>query len=409
MIINEKIIKAEQNLKTQFAELEEIALYNQNKVINAFKEHNIALRHFVGSTGYGYDDTGRDTLAKVFAAAMGAEMAIVSPYMAGASHALKIALYGLLRPNDTLLSITGKPYDTLDEVIWGEGNGSLKDFGVNYTQVELLDNGEFDLKTIEIELKKQPKVVYFQRSRGYSSRDSLSVDKIAEIISFVRQFSKDSFVFVDNCYCEFVEKQEPTDVGADVIVGSLMKNPGGGIVPNGAYIAGTERAIDQIAGSFTSPSIKLEVCSYEQGYRLFYQGLFMGPHITLQALKSSMLFGKVLGDMGFETLPKPGAKLTDITRSIILNTKENMVAFCKAIQHASPVDSFVDPIPYPMPGYTNDVVMAAGAFVQGSSIELSCDGPIKPPYTIYMQGGLTYEHCKLALNECLSELENMSK
>lgn len=409
MIINNKIIEAEKSLAKQFAELEEIALYNQNKVINAFKENYVALRHFAGTTGYGHDDVGRDTLAKVFAASVGAEQAIVSPYMAGASHALKIGLYGLLRPNDTLLSITGKPYETLDEVIWGEGNGSLKDYGVKYKQIELTEDGDFDLAAIEQEVKKNPKVVYFQRSRGYSSRDSLSVDKIAEIIAFVRHFTKDAYIFVDNCYCEFVDKKEPTDVGADVIVGSLMKNPGGGIVPNGAYIAGTARAIDQIAGAFTSPSIKLEVCSYEQGYRLFYQGLFLGPHTTLQSLKSSMLFGKVLGDMGFETLPKPGQKLNDITRSIILNSKENMVAFCKAIQHASPVDSFVEPIPYAMPGYTDEVVMAAGAFVQGASIELSCDGPIKPPYTIYMQGGLTYEHCKLALNECLSELEKMAK
>lgn len=409
MTINNKIIKAEQDLQQQFAELEEIALYNQAKVMRAFKENNVALRHFVGSTGYGYDDAGRETLARVFASSVGAETAIVSPYIAGASHALKIALYGLLRPNDLLLSITGKPYDTLDEVVWGEGNGSLKDFGVKYKQIELNDKGDFDLEAIEPELKKNPKIVYIQRSRGYSQRDSLSVERIGEIITFVRQFAPDTYVFIDNCYCEFVEKQEPTDVGADVIVGSLMKNPGGGIVPNGAYIAGTEKAIDLIAGSFTSPTIKLEVCSYEQGYRLFYQGLFLGPHTTLQALKSSMLFGKVLGDMGFETLPKPGAKLNDITRSIVLNSPENMEAFCKAIQHASPVDSFVDPIPSYMPGYTSEVIMAAGAFVQGASIELSCDGPIKPPYTIYMQGGLTYEHCKLALNECLTELESLSK
>lgn len=409
MIINEKIIKAEQELANQFAELDEIALYNQNKVMNAFKENNVALRHFVGSSGYGYDDAGRETLARVFAASVGAETAIVSPYIAGASHALKIALYGLLRPNDYLVSITGKPYDTLDEVIWGEGIGSLKDFGVNYKQIELNDEGDFDIKAIESALKLNPKVVYIQRSRGYSQRDSLSVERIGKITAFVKNMLPNTYVFIDNCYCEFVEKQEPTDVGADVIVGSLMKNPGGGIVPNGAYIAGTEKAIDQIAGAFTSPTIKLEVCSYEQGYRLFYQGLFLGPHTTLQALKSSMLFGKVLGDMGFETLPKPGAKLNDITRSIVLNSPEKMVAFCKAIQHASPVDSFVDPIPSAMPGYTSEVVMAAGAFVQGASIELSCDGPIKPPYTIYMQGGLTYEHCKLALNECLLELENMSK
>lgn len=406
MIINEKILKAEKLLEPKFRELEEIALYNQNKVIEAFKEYNIALRHFVGSTGYGYDDIGRDTYAKVFAKALGAEEAIVSPHIAGASHALKIALYGLLRPGDIMLSVTGKPYDTLHEVVWGEGNGSLKDFGVIYEEIDLKDN-EFDIDAIKSSLTKKPKVVYFQRSRGYSSRDSLSASRIGDIIKIVREISPDSLVFVDNCYCEFVEKQEPTDFGADIMVGSLMKNPGGGIVPNGAYIVGTAKAIDLAAGSYTSPTIKLEVGSYEPGYRLFFQGLFMGPHTTLQALKSSMLFGKVLRDMGFETLPKPGELPTDITRSIILNSKDNMVAFCTAMQHAAPVDSFVDPIPYPMPGYNDEVIMAAGAFVQGSSIELSCDGPIKPPYTIYMQGGLTYEHCKLALNECLIELEKL--
>ncbi len=404
--INKKIIDAERALTEQYKYIEDIALYNQDKVIKAFKNNNVALRHFVGSTGYGYDDLGRDKLAQVFAEVFDSEMAIVSPYIAGASHALKVALYGLLRPNDLLLSISGKPYETLDEVIHGDNIGSLKDLGVKYEQIELEENG-FNKDAISLALAKKPKVVYLQRSRGYSSRDSLSIDVIEDIIKFVRTYTKEAFIFVDNCYCEFVETKEPTSVGADVIVGSLMKNPGGGIVPTGAYISGTSRAIDLIAGSFISPSLKLEVGSYEPGYRLYFQGLFLGPHTTMQALKSSMLFGKVLGDMGFETLPKPSQKLNDITRSIVLNSEDNMVAFCRAIQHACPVDGFVDPEPYDMPGYTDPVIMAAGAFVQGSSIELSCDGPIKPPYTVYMQGGLTYEHCKLALNDCLKELENI--
>ena len=403
MKINDKIILAEEALKTQFKKLEDIALYNQNKIMNAFQNNKVALRHFVGSTGYGYDDIGRDTLAKVFAECVGAQQAIVSPALAGASHALKVALYGMLRPGDTLLSITGKPYETLDEVIFGNPNkdiGSLKDFKVSYQQIEL-NGSDFNYDEIEKQIKQNPKLIFIQRSRGYFWRDALSIEKIEKIINFIRKFNKSSYIMVDNCYCEFTQTKEPTDVGANIIVGSFMKNPGGGLAPNGAYIAGDSDCIDWIAGAFTSPSLKLEIGSYEAGYRLFFQGLFMAAHTTLQALKSSMLFGKVLQDIGYKVLPKAGEDLYDITRSIELGNKEDMIQFCKAIQHSAPVDSFLIPEPCEMPGYKDPIIMAAGSFVQGASIELSCDGPVKPPYIIYMQGALTYEQAKLALNKCL--------
>lgn len=404
MNINPKIIQAEKALQPQMQKLEEIALYNQDKIMQAFQDNRVALRHFVGSTGYGHDDVGRELLSRVFAQCVGAQSAIVSPALAGASHALKVALYGMLRPNDTLLSITGKPYETLDEVIFGvpdKDNGSLKDFGVKYSQIDLLDNGEFNYDEIIKQAKLNPKLIFIQRSRGYFWRDALSIEKIKNVITKIREVNKTAYIMVDNCYCEFVEKQEPTDVGANIIAGSFMKNPGGGLAPNGAYIAGDDDCIDWIAGAFTSPSLKLEIGSYEPGYRLFFQGLFMAAHTTLQALKSSMLFGKVLQDAGYKVLPKAGEDLYDITRSIELGSKEAMYQFCKAIQHSAPVDSFLTPEPCDMAGYKDQVIMAAGAFVQGASIELSCDGPVKSPYIIYMQGALTYEQAKLALNKCL--------
>ncbi len=403
-MIDNRIYLAEKKLVSQFEKLDDIALYNQNKILQTFQNHHIALRHFVGSTGYGHDDIGRDALCRVFADCVGAESAIVSPTLAGASHALKVALYGMLRPGDTMLSITGKPYETLDEVIFGkegEDIGSLKDFGVKYLQVDFTEDGEFDFDKIIEYAKTNPKLIFLQRSRGYFWRDALSIARIKDVIDRIRQVNKTSYIMVDNCYCEFVEKLEPTDVGANIIAGSFMKNPGGGLAPNGAYIAGDNKCIDWIAGAFTSPSLKLEIGSYEQGYRLFFQGLFMAAHTTLQALKSSMLFGKVLQDVGYKVLPKAGEDLYDITRSIELGSEQDMIQFCKAIQSAAPVDSFLTPEPCEMAGYKDPVIMAAGSFVQGASIELSCDGPIKPPYIIYMQGALTYEQAKLALDKCL--------
>lgn len=403
----EKVIKeSEAQLKDMFAKLEDVALFNQEKVIASFQKNKIALRHFSGTTGYGYDDVGRDTLNQVFADIFGAEAGIVSTLITCGSHALKIALYGLLRPNDTMISITGKPYDTLDDTIFGKQDsdiGSLKDFGVKYEQVNL-KNGKLDYLEIIKAAKKNPKILYLQRSKGYEDRDALSVVVIEDIIKEIRKVNTTSIIFVDNCYGEFVEKQEPTDVGANVMVGSLIKNPGGGIAPSGGYMVGDKKCIDLIASAHTSPSLGLEVGSNEFGYRLLYQGLFMAPHTVLQALKGSALIGTALEKLGYTVTPKANEKMYDIIRSIRFNKKEELINFCKEIQFNSPVDSYVTPEPWDMPGYNDQVIMAAGTFVQGASIELSCDAPIKEPYILYLQGGLTYEHVKIALKNCLKTL-----
>lgn len=403
----EKVIKDSENkLKPLFEELEDVALFNQEKVIKAFQKNRVALRHFSGTTGYGYDDVGRDTLNQIFADVFGAESGIVSTLITCGSHALKIALYGLLRPNDTMISITGKPYDTLDDTIFGKKDadiGSLKDFGVKYNQINL-KNGKLDYPEIIKASKTNPKILYLQRSKGYEDRDALSVLVIKDIIKEIRKVNTMSIIFVDNCYGEFVEKQEPTDVGANVMVGSLIKNPGGGIAPSGGYMVGDKKYIDLIASAYTSPSLGLEVGSNEFGYRLLYQGLFMAPHIVLQALKGSALIGTALQGLGYKVTPKADEKMYDIIRSIRFNKKEELIDFCKEIQFNSPVDSYVTPEPWDMPGYNEQVIMAAGTFVQGASIELSCDAPIKEPYILYLQGGLTYEHVKIALKNCLKNL-----
>jgi len=399
-----KITEIEQKNRKMFAYFEDIALFNQEKVLKAFQKNKVAGRHFAGTTGYGYDDVGRDTLAKVFADVFGAEKAIVSPLFTCGSHAISTALFGLLRPGDVLLSVAGKPYDTLDETIFGkegENNGSLKDFGVQYTQVDLKD-GVLDEKTIlRAVSEKKPKVVYLQKSRGYAWRNSISVAEMAKLFTKIRKIDANCFIMVDNCYGEFTEKQEPIEVGADVAVGSLIKNPGGGLAPTGGYIAGTTRAIDLIAGRFTSPSLGLAVGSYENGYRNFYHGLFLAPHTVLQALKGTLLIGTVMESLGHEVFPASNQKTFDIVKSIQMKSKEELIKFVQMIQKLSPVDSFAVPMPWAMPGYTDEVIMAAGTFVAGSSIELSCDSPIRKPYIAYLQGGLTYEHAKLVALELL--------
>ncbi len=402
--INKLIVECESMIKPQFEEIERISLVNQAKVLGAFKKLKIALRHFSGTTGYGYDDIGRDTLCDLYASVFGAEKAIVSQNITCGSHALKVALYGLLRPGDTLLSVTGKPYDTLDETIFGTtiDNGSLKDFGIKYEQIDLL-GAKLDSAKILEAAKKNPKVIYFQRSKGYAWRDAMSVKEFGDMFKAIRKVNKSSIIMVDNCYGEFVEEQEPSDVGANVVVGSLIKNPGGGIVATGGYIVGDRDAIDMIASSYTSPSLKLEVGSNELGYRLIYQGLFLAPHTVSQALKGSLLIGAVMTKLGYDVMPKVDSKMYDIIRSVKFNKKEELIAFCKEIQANSPIDSYVTPEPWAMPGYTSEVIMAAGTFVQGASIELSCDAPIREPYILYLQGGLTYEHVKLALIGCLEK------
>ena len=404
MKIDERIIQAEKELEQDFKRAEEIALNNSNKILQAFRNNRISANHFYGSTGYGFDDLGREKLAKVFADSFGAEAAIVSQAISCGTEALTTVLYGLLRPGDVMLAITGKPYDTLDQTIFGmegEDNGSLKDFGVIYRAVEL-KNGSFDEEKILEAVKENPKMIYIQRSCGYLLRKAIRVKQLEDIIKKIREVNKTSIIMVDNCYCEFVEEKEPTEVGADVTAGSLIKNPGGGLVSNGGYIAGKKKYIDLIAGRFTSPSIKTEVGSFENGYRLMYQGLFVSPHTVLQAKKGSMLIGKVMKNLGYK-LVDDSNDMADIVRSIYFENRDDLISFCQSVQHMSPVDSYVTPIPSPMAGYDNDIIMAAGCFVQGSTIELSCDSPLKKPYVLYIQGGLTYEHVKLALNDYLQK------
>ena len=410
MQFEEKIIKtvqdAESRCRDSFAKLEQIALENQNKVLDAFRNNNVGQRHFAQTNGYGYDDIGRDTLCRVFAEVFGAESAIVSPLIVSGTHALTIALYGLLRPGDEMLAVSGAPYDTLKEVILGEGNGSLKDFGVSYRQVDLV-NGAFDYDAIRNAINDKTKLVFVGRSRGYEWRDALDVREIGKMAKFVKDIKSDVIVMCDNCYGEFVDTIEPTQVGADIAVGSLIKNIGGGIAPSGGYVVGKKQYVDQVAYRLTSPSIGMEVGSYAYGYREFYQGLFLAPHVTMQAIKGSILFGEVFDSVGYKTMPRPGSDCKDIIRSIMLDTEEELIAFCRAVQKASPVDSNVTPFPWDMPGYEHQVIMAAGTFVAGASIELSADSPIKKPYIAYLQGGLTYEHVKIAAMYCLqSVLEN---
>lgn len=393
-----KIDKIEKKLTRIYSYFDEIALINQEKVLKALQENKIATRHFAGTTGYGYDDIGRDCLGKVFASVFGAESAIASPHITCGSHAIAIVLFGLLRPGDTMLSIAGKPYDTLDETIFGvegENRGSLKDLGITYKQVDL-KNDELDFKKIISDLKElQPKMVFLQRSRGYNWRNAISIDDIEKCVQVVKKYSLNSILVVDNCYGEFVAEKEPTEVGADVIVGSLIKNPCGGLASTGAYIAGKQKYVEMISYRLTSPSLGTEVGSYEKGYREFYQGLFLAPHIVCQAIKGAYLIGEVLADKGYEVMPKSNEVAGDIIKSIKFNDESAMISFIQDIQKFSPIDSDAVPMPWDMPGYLDPIIMAAGTFVSGASIELSSDGPVKPPYVAYFQGALTYEHAKL--------------
>lgn len=395
-------------LAPRFAALDETALFNQEKVLNAFRKNAVQARHFIGTTGYGYDDTGRDTLCAVFADALGAESAVVSPSITAGTQALALMLFGVLRPGDLLLSVSGKPYDTLTDVISGENCGSLKEFGVDFEQIALKFEGlkpVFDFEAIEKALKRRfVKVVFVGRSRGYEWRSAVSVGQIGEMIAFVKKISPDTLVLVDNCYGEFVEKAEPTAVGADLIAGSLIKNIGGGIAPTGGYIAGRKELTELVGKRLTAPSLGMEVGSYEGGYTRFYQGLFLAPQVTKNALKGAFLFAKAYEKVGFDTLPRANMPAYDIVTSIKMNSAKQLTDFCEVIQSVSPVDSNVVPVPWAMPGYQHDVIMAAGAFVQGASIELSADAPIKEPYIVYVQGALTFEHAVIAVRETLQKV-----
>lgn len=403
------IKQCEIELKDQFSRLDDIALYNQEKVLDAYKNQSIQARHMFGTTGYGYDDIGRDTLCRLYADIFHAESAIVSPNIVSGTHALTLMLFGVLRPGDKLLAISGMPYDTLTDVILAENKGSLRDFGVKFDKIDLKTNPdltpEFDRESIKNALENEPiKAVFLARSRGYSLRQAISVEKVGEIIAFVKKISPKTLVLVDNCYGEFVEKIEPTDVGADLIAGSLIKNIGGGIAPTGGYVAGRADLVEQVSYRLTAPSLGIEEGSYVYGYLPYYQGLFLAPSAVKNALKGSLLFAKVYTKLGFETLPRADMQPYDIVTSIKLGSADKLIDFCSAIQEISPIDSNVKPMPWDMPGYQDQVIMAAGAFVQGSSIELSADSPIKEPYIVYVQGGLTYEHAYLAVLHTLETL-----
>lgn len=392
------ICDCEKELKDKFEYLDEVALFNQEKVLNAFKKNRLALRHFSGTTGYGYGDEGRDTLNQVVADIFKAESAICTPAIVSGTHALSLCLYGVLRPNDNVLCISGRPYDTLLDVIFGENNGSLKDYGIGFDIINL-KNDNFDFEGIkEYFIKnKMPKMIYFQRSRGYEWRNALSISDIENAVKFIKSLGFDGCIMLDNCYGEFIDKKEPTEVGVNLLAGSMIKNIGGGIAPTGGYVAGDSKYVELVQNRLTAPSIGGEVGSYTYGYQYFYQGLFMAPHVTMQAVKGSMLFGAVLEKLGYQTSPSLDSIPCDIIRAIKFGNKEDLISFIQAIQANSPIDSYVLAMPWAMPGYEDEVIMAAGCFVQGSSIELSADAPIKPPYIAYLQGGLTYEHCKIAL------------
>lgn len=408
--ISEKVYDYSENiiagLKERFEKIDETAEYNQMKVINAMQKNHVAEMHLNGTSGYGYNDDGRDTLEQVYADIFKAEAALVRPQIICGTHALNIALSSNLRPGDELLSPVGKPYDTMDEIIGiRPSKGSLAEYGVSYRQVDLLADGSFDYENIKKAINEKTKLVTIQRSKGYASRPTLSVERIGELISFIKEIKPDVICMVDNCYGEFVERIEPTEVGADMIVGSLIKNPGGGLAPCGGYIAGTKECVEQAAYRLSSPGLGKEVGATIGGVnKEFYQGLFLAPTVVAGALKGAIFAANAYEKLGFKVVPDGKEERYDIIQAVELRSAKGLIAFCKGIQAAAPVDSFVTPEPWAMPGYDDDVIMAAGAFVQGSSIELSADGPLREPYAAYFQGGLTWYHAKLGIIMCMQKM-----
>ena len=395
----------EKELKERFAQIDEVAEYNQLKVIHAMQKCKVSEACLYSTTGYGYNDLGRDTLEQVYAACFGTEDALVRPQIACGTHALATALSGNLRPGDELLSPVGKPYDTLEEVIGiRPSNGSLAEYGVTYRQVDLKEDGSFDYEGIRAAINEKTRLATIQRSKGYQTRPTLSVTRIGELISFIKSIKPDVICMVDNCYGEFVEIQEPTQVGADLMVGSLIKNPGGGLAPAGGYIAGKKEYVENAAYRLLSPGLGKEVGATLGVNQSFYQGFFLAPTVTAGALKGAVFAANVYERLGYPVVPNGTESRHDIIQAVTLGSPEAVIAFCQGIQAAAPVDSFVAPEPWEMPGYDSDVIMAAGAFVQGSSIELSADGPIKPPYAVYFQGGLTWQHAKLGILMSLQKM-----
>ncbi|MFI3212124.1 MAG: methionine gamma-lyase family protein [Eubacteriales bacterium] len=396
-----------QELKPRFQTIDEIAEYNQLKVLQALQKNKVSEACLLGTTGYGYNDLGRDTLERVYADIFHAEDALVRPQITCGTHALALALMSNLRPGDELLSPVGKPYDTLEEVIGiRDSKGSLKEYGIAYRQVDLLDDGSFDYDNIKKNISDKTKIVTIQRSKGYQTRPTLSVERIGELISFIKSCKSDVICMVDNCYGEFVETLEPTDVGADMVVGSLIKNPGGGLAPIGGYIVGKKECIENASFRLTSPGLGKEVGASLGILNSFYQGLFLAPTVTANALKGAIFAASLYESLGFPVVPNSTESRHDIIQAVTFGKEEGVIAFCRGIQSASPIDSHVTPEPWDMPGYGNQVIMAAGTFVSGASIELSADGPIAPPYAVYFQGGLTWQHAKFGILKSLQYVKD---
>jgi cystathionine beta-lyase family protein involved in aluminum resistance len=392
-------------LRPRFDEIDKNAEYNQLKVLKAMQDNNVSEACLLGTTGYGYNDLGRETLEAVYASVFHTEDALVRPQITCGTHALALALISNLRPGDELLSPVGKPYDTLEEVIGiRPSKGSLAEYGISYRQVDLLANGDFDYNGIRAAVGEKTRLVTIQRSKGYQTRPTLSVKRIGELISFIKSINPDIICMVDNCYGEFVERIEPTDVGADMVVGSLIKNPGGGLAPIGGYIAGKKECVENAAYRLTSPGLGKEVGASLGILRDFYQGLFLAPTVTAGALKGAIFAANIYEKLGFQVVPNGTESRHDIIQAVTFGTAEGVIAFCKGIQAAAPIDSFVAPEPWDMPGYDAPVIMAAGAFVSGSSIELSADGPMKPPYAVYFQGGLTFDHARFGIMKTLQSV-----
>ena len=392
-------------LKEQFSKIDEICETNTAKVLHAFWKNHVSESHFTSTTGYGYDDLGRDTIEKVYSTVFETEDALVRNQFISGSHALTKTFFGLLRPGDLLLSISGRPYDTLHEVIGIEENSSsLKSFGVNYAEIDLKDNDFDEEKILEFLKQHQVKVVEIQRSRGYSSRKSLSLEKCEKIIKKIKEISPNTIVMLDNCYCEFVSTKEPTQVGADIVVGSLIKNLGGGLAPNGGYVVGKKELIKLVAEALTLPGEGKEVGPSLGVNRQFLQGIFLAPQVVSSALKTSILASALLKELGYTVDPEPIEERVDIVQTIAFGNPTDLISYCEGIQSGSPIDSYVKPIPIDMPGYKDEVIMAAGAFIQGSSIELSCDGPLREPYLAYQQGGLTYESGMIGVLKAVNEV-----
>ncbi|MEL4024524.1 aminotransferase class I/II-fold pyridoxal phosphate-dependent enzyme [Lysinibacillus endophyticus] len=398
--------QVEEKIKPYLTKVDEMAFFNQQKVLAAFRKHQVSDFHLYPSTGYGYDDEGRDNLERVYAETFGAEATIVRSQIISGTHAITLSLFGVLRPGDELVYITGKPYDTLQSIVDGgeKDTGSLKDFGIGYRHVDLIDDREINWDGVQSAITDKTKMVAIQRSKGYATRPSFSIDEIRLMCEKIREIKQDVVIFVDNCYGEFVEAMEPTEVGADLMAGSLIKNPGGGLAKIGGYIAGRADLVEKCAYRMTSPGIGAEAGASLNTLADFYQGFFLAPHVVAQSLKGAIFTSAMLEEVGMQTFPHYTAKRTDLIQSVSFQTAEQMVAFCQEIQAASPINAHFAPVPAYMPGYEDDVIMAAGTFVQGSSIELTADGPIRPPFTAYVQGGLTYEHVKYAICSAVQKI-----